>query len=46
MEDYEVLGEIGCGQFGRVMKIMRKSDKKRLVWKELEYGKMDEKEKS
>jgi NIMA (never in mitosis gene a)-related kinase len=33
------------GSFGVVSKIMRKSDKKILVWKELNYGKMSEKEK-
>ncbi|EDK31484.1 Serine/Threonine kinase domain protein (macronuclear) [Tetrahymena thermophila SB210] len=46
MENYEVIGEIGAGQFGKVVKIKRKSDNKILVWKQLEYGKMDEKEKS
>lgn len=46
MENYEVIGEIGAGQFGKVVKIKRKLDNKVLVWKQLEYGKMDEKEKS
>lgn len=33
------------GSFGKVQKIKRKSDGKVLVWKELNYGKMSEKEK-
>jgi NIMA (never in mitosis gene a)-related kinase len=33
------------GSFGKVCKIRRKSDNKILVWKELNYGKMSEKEK-
>lgn len=33
------------GSFGSVSKIVRKSDNKVLWWKELEYGKMSEKEK-
>lgn len=33
------------GSFGVVSKIKRKSDGKVLVWKELNYGKMNEKEK-
>ena len=45
MEDYEVLGQIGKGNFGSISKILRKSDNKILVWKELDYGLMSEKEK-
>lgn len=45
MEKYEVIAEIGKGSFGRVFKIKRKSDNRILVWKELNYGKMTEKEK-
>ena len=45
MEDYEVLGLIGKGNFGSISKILRKSDNKILVWKELDYGLMSEKEK-
>jgi serine/threonine protein kinase len=45
MDNYEVLGTIGKGCFGVVSKIRRKSDGKILVWKELNYGKMSEREK-
>lgn len=43
--DYEVVSTIGKGSFGVVSKIRRKSDGKTLVWKELDYGRMNEKEK-
>ena len=46
MENYEDLGIIGKGSFGSVKKIKRKSDGKILVWKELNYGKMSEREKT
>ena len=45
MENYEVLDLIGKGNFGSISKILRKSDDKILVWKELDYGRMSEKEK-
>ena len=45
MEKYEVISQIGRGNFGKISKIMRKSDKKILIWKELDYGQMSEKEK-
>ena len=45
MENYEILNNIGKGCFGVVNKIKRKSDGKILVWKELNYGKMSEREK-
>lgn len=45
MENYEKLSDIGKGSFGVVSKIRRKSDGRVLVWKELNYGKMNEKEK-
>jgi len=38
--------DFGVGSFGLVSKIKRKSDGQILVWKELNYGKMNEKEKS
>ena len=45
MENYEIISQIGKGSFGIVSKIRRKSDSKLLVWKELNYGKMGEREK-
>jgi NIMA (never in mitosis gene a)-related kinase 2 len=45
MENYEVLEQLGTGSFGKVCKIRRKSDNKILVWKELNYNMMSEKEK-
>ena len=45
MDKYEVISQIGRGNFGKISKIMRKSDKKILIWKELYYGQMSEKEK-
>lgn len=45
MENYEVLEHLTTGSFGKVCKIRRKSDGKILVWKELYYGTMTEKEK-
>ncbi|KAL7871405.1 hypothetical protein SRHO_G00063880 [Serrasalmus rhombeus] len=44
-EQYEVLGTIGSGSYGKCQKIRRKSDGKVLVWKELDYGTMAEAEK-
>ena len=43
--NYEVLSQIGKGNFGSISKILRKSDQRVLVWKELDYGQMSEKEK-
>ena len=45
MDKYEKIKDIGKGSFGRVALIKRKADDKVLVWKELAYGKMSEKEK-
>ena len=45
MDNYEKIANIGKGSFGYVSKIRRKSDGRVLVWKELNYGKMNEKEK-
>lgn len=45
MENYEVLKLIGKGNFGSISKVIRKSDNKLFVWKELDYGRMSEKEK-
>ena len=44
MDKYEVIGEIGKGCFGHVSKIIRKSDKKLLIWKELNYEGIPDKE--
>jgi len=46
MENYRVESQIGSGSFGSVSLIRRKSDDKKLVWKELRYGQMNEKEKA
>ncbi len=45
MEKYEPINLIGKGNFGAIYKIRRVTDNKILVWKELDYGRMDEKEK-
>ena len=45
MEKYNVIGKIGKGSFGLISKIMRKSDKKILIWKELNFGNIPKKEK-
>jgi NIMA (never in mitosis gene a)-related kinase 2 len=45
MENYETIQKIGTGSFGSVTKIRRKSDGRILVWKEINYGAMSEKEK-
>ena len=45
MEKYNVICEIGKGSYGRISKIVRKSDNKILIWKELNFGNIPEKEK-
>ena len=42
---YEVIKEIGKGSFGKVHQIRRVADGKILVWKEINYGAMSEREK-
>ena len=45
MQNYEKICDIGKGSFGKVSKIKRVADGRILVWKELNYGRMSEKEK-
>eukprot|EP01064_Diplonema_japonicum_P035541 TRINITY_DN7747_c0_g1_i1.p1 TRINITY_DN7747_c0_g1~~TRINITY_DN7747_c0_g1_i1.p1 ORF type:complete len:408 (+),score=82.64 TRINITY_DN7747_c0_g1_i1:58-1281(+) len=45
MDAYEQLEMIGYGSFGRVAKIRRKYDGREFVWKEMDFGKMNDKEK-
>ena len=45
LDQYEVIGVIGKGSFGTVSRIRRKADGRILVWKEMNYGTMREKEK-
>ncbi|CAI5709285.1 unnamed protein product [Hyaloperonospora brassicae] len=45
MDAYEQIRIIGKGSFGVVTQIVRKADRKMLVWKEVNYGAMSEKEK-
>lgn len=40
-----MVGVIGKGSFGTVSRIRRKADGRIMVWKELNYGNMREKEK-
>ena len=42
LDNFEVIGTIGEGAFGKVTQVKRKSDGEMLVWKELNYGKMSE----
>jgi NIMA (never in mitosis gene a)-related kinase len=46
MDAYEVIGVVGKGSFGSVTKVRRKADGKFCVWKEISYGRMNEREKS
>eukprot|EP01006_Ploeotia_vitrea_P031112 TRINITY_DN63423_c0_g1_i1.p1 TRINITY_DN63423_c0_g1~~TRINITY_DN63423_c0_g1_i1.p1 ORF type:complete len:450 (-),score=54.65 TRINITY_DN63423_c0_g1_i1:1405-2754(-) len=45
LDQYERICCVGSGSFGNVWRIRRKSDGKGLVWKELCYGTMTEKQK-
>eukprot|EP01063_Lacrimia_lanifica_P009082 TRINITY_DN16108_c0_g1_i1.p1 TRINITY_DN16108_c0_g1~~TRINITY_DN16108_c0_g1_i1.p1 ORF type:complete len:647 (+),score=197.62 TRINITY_DN16108_c0_g1_i1:55-1995(+) len=45
MDEYEPLETIGYGSFGRVAKIRRRADNRIFVWKEMDFGKMTDKEK-
>eukprot|EP00605_Chrysophyceae_sp_TOSAG23-4_P001654 GSChrysophyteH1.ASY1.ANO1.1816.1 assembled CDS len=44
-DQYEVLETIGTGSFGKVRKVRRKGERTTQVWKEINFGKMSEKEK-
>ena len=46
MEKYKVIETIGKGTFGIVSSVRRVSDGKIMVWKELDYGPMSDKEKA
>ena len=46
MDKYEPIAYIGKGNFGSITKIRRKADGKILVWKELNYGVMSEKDRN
>lgn len=46
LDQYEILEQLGTGSFGTVSRIRRKIDNKVLVWKEINFGGMSEKEKS
>ena len=45
LDQYDLVGVIGKGSFGTVSRIRRKADGRVMVWKELNYGTMREKEK-
>ncbi|CAD8204970.1 unnamed protein product [Paramecium octaurelia] len=45
MEAFQFLDNIGKGSFAKVYKVLRKADQKVFVAKEMEYGRMSEKEK-
>jgi NIMA (never in mitosis gene a)-related kinase len=44
-DQYEIKREIGQGSFGKVSLVKKISDGMIYVWKEMQYGKMGEKEK-
>lgn len=46
IESYTVESWIGSGSYGAVSKVIRKADGKPFVWKAVNYGRMDEAEKS
>jgi len=45
MNNYEVLSVVGTGAYGAVLKVRRKADGRILVWKQINYGAMTEKQK-
>eukprot|EP00397_Hematodinium_sp_SG-2012_P020575 GEMP01021207.1.p1 GENE.GEMP01021207.1~~GEMP01021207.1.p1 ORF type:complete len:722 (+),score=169.85 GEMP01021207.1:100-2265(+) len=46
LSDYRVLQTLGKGSFGTVSKIMRIADREALVWKEVGYQQMNDRDKS
>jgi hypothetical protein len=45
LDQYDLVGVIGKGSFGTVSRVRRKADGRIMVWKELNYGTLREKEK-
>jgi len=45
LSDYEIIRTVGRGAFGTVSKVRRLSDQRELVWKEIHYGILSDKEK-
>ena len=45
MDKYILISQLGKGNFGSISKIKRKSDNKILIWKELSYSHLSQKEK-
>ncbi len=45
-DHFEVVQSLGSGSYGSVSKIRHKQENKVLVWKEINFGKMNEKEKT
>lgn len=46
LDQYEVLETLGTGSFGTVKRVRRKADNRILVWKEINFGPMSEREKA
>lgn len=46
LSEYDTLGEIGSGSFGKVSRVRRKADGKEMARKEINYRNLSEKEKS
>ncbi len=45
-DQFEVLETIGTGSFGTVQRVRRRADGEVMVWKEINFGAMSEKEKT
>ena len=46
LDQYDVLETLGTGSFGTVKRVRRKTDNRILVWKEINFGPMSEREKA